>query len=236
MFTASKAELIKREVVALRVLVGCRNVVQWMEDISYDVSRDEIHLHMEYYPHGTLETLINPQNGFVPKDTVIQIFCCMSMALEDCHGRGIIHRDIKPANSTSTSFRESRSMGVQLIRIAISVVLLSKKMWEGQVVTVAYLADFGIGKLYSPTWMAGGGAGTMGMGTPLYMAPVCRSPVYLLELPPIVANIVSPSSRNRSPPVHTTGPSPISSRSAASCTSCATSNERTMAGPGHTCL
>ncbi|KAJ4189479.1 hypothetical protein NW759_016769 [Fusarium solani] len=148
-FTADKVDLIRREIIVLRALVGCRNVVQWMEDISYDVASNQIHLHMVYYPDGTLESFIKSQNGLVPKDTVIQIFCCMAMALLDCHSRGIIHRDIKPAN-----------------------ILLSKGMWNGQPTTIAYLADFGIGKFSISPLMPGGGlAGTLWMGTPLYMAP-----------------------------------------------------------------
>jgi len=150
-----------------------------MEDISYDMERNQIHLHMEYYPDGTLETLINPQRGFVPKDTVIQVFCCMAMALLDCHSRGIIHRDIKPANSKSTRMVApiSRPVGFEAdSNCHRAIVLLSRKMWEGQVVTIAYLADFGIGKFYTPMLMAGNGAGTVGVGTPLYMAPVSRRP------------------------------------------------------------
>ncbi len=99
-------ELVEREVAALRTLVGCRNVVQWTPDVAFDTDRLTIRLHMEYYPDGDLDGLIeshsHPTSTPVPKDTVTQVFCCLAMALLDCHDRGICHRDIKPANGTSS--------------------------------------------------------------------------------------------------------------------------------------
>jgi serine/threonine protein kinase len=93
-----------REVAALRALVGCRNVVQWTPDIAVDMNAMTVRLHMEYYPQGDLGSFIKSRNSLVPKDTVTQIFCCMAMALLDCHKRGICHRDIKPDNSTIICF------------------------------------------------------------------------------------------------------------------------------------
>ncbi|KAK0729602.1 kinase-like domain-containing protein [Lasiosphaeris hirsuta] len=139
-----------REVVALRTLAGCRNVVQWMPDVVFDAKEKMVRLHMEYYPDGDLDSLMasygkNP----VPKDTVTQVFCCLAMALLDCHKRGICHRDIKPAN-----------------------VLVSRKMWNGQPVTVAYLADFGLVDISKAPLTTGVVlCDTKGPGTPIYMAP-----------------------------------------------------------------
>jgi hypothetical protein len=52
-------------------------------------------------------------------------------------------------------------------------VLLSKKRVNGQVITIAYLADFGVGKLSSHALTSGAAVnGSCIAGTPHYMAPV----------------------------------------------------------------
>jgi len=92
-------EMIVREVAAMRALAGCRNVVQWMPDVVLDKEDMMIRLHMQYYPDGDLGDLIRSYGQSpVPKDTATQVFCCLAMALLDCHSRGMCHRDIKPAN------------------------------------------------------------------------------------------------------------------------------------------
>jgi serine/threonine protein kinase len=91
-------QFITREVAALRALAGCRNIAQWTPDVAFDTRSATIYLHMEYYSDGDLAGFIRSHTTPVPKDTVSQIFCCLAMALLDCHQRGICHRDIKPEN------------------------------------------------------------------------------------------------------------------------------------------
>ncbi|KAK5651899.1 hypothetical protein OQA88_11558 [Cercophora sp. LCS_1] len=151
-------ESIVQEVSALRKLAGCRNVARWMPDVVYDVEDKIMRLHMEYYPDGDLEKLIESHQGRspVPKDTVTQVFCCLAMALLDCHSRGICHRDIKPAN-----------------------VLLSRKIWNSQPVTVAYLADFGIVEFSKVALTSGVLLLTDHIaGTMPYMAPESMDGIY----------------------------------------------------------
>ncbi|KAK3319585.1 kinase-like domain-containing protein [Cercophora scortea] len=147
------AHSIEMEVKALLKLAGCRNIVQWMPDVVFDAEDKMFRLHMEYYPDGDLESLIQSHargDHLVPKDTVTQVFCCLAMALLDCHSRGVCHRDIKPAN-----------------------VLLSHKIWNGQQITVAYLADFGIVKFSEEALTSGVALLTNNevIGTKYYMAP-----------------------------------------------------------------
>ena len=102
-----------QEVVALRTLAGCRNVVQWMSDVVFDARAEMIGLYMEYYPDGDLDALMESYGGkLVPKDTVTQVFCCLAMALLDCHKRGICHRDIKPANGISSLSLSPRALPI----------------------------------------------------------------------------------------------------------------------------
>jgi serine/threonine protein kinase len=99
-------ESIVGEVASLRKLAGCRNVIQWEPDVAFDPRRLTIQLYMEFYPDGDLEGLIESHSaGPIPKDTVTQVFCCLAMALLDCHNRGICHSDIKPANGMLSLFR-----------------------------------------------------------------------------------------------------------------------------------
>jgi serine/threonine protein kinase len=94
------------EVVSLRKLAGCRNIIQWEPDVAFDSRRQTIQLYMEFYPDGDLEGFIEKHPaGLIPKDTVTQVFCCLAMALLDCHSRGICHSDIKPANGMLSLFR-----------------------------------------------------------------------------------------------------------------------------------
>ena len=124
---SSTLNLVKREILVLGALSGCRNVVQWSDDVSLNRLNLTIHLHMEYYTDGDLESAITKQRasksapslplpGPLPtewthadirwacsdrfsEDYVVGILADMTAAFSYCHVRGIIHRDIKPANS-----------------------------------------------------------------------------------------------------------------------------------------
>ncbi|KAM0347259.1 hypothetical protein ACHAPY_011506 [Fusarium culmorum] len=98
----------QREADILKSLAGCPNIVQWTDDVSIDPRALQVHLHMEYYPHGSLRDYINSHWGTASKDSVVQIWCCMATALAFCHGKGILHRDIKPDNSQSILIGETK--------------------------------------------------------------------------------------------------------------------------------
>lgn len=67
--------------------------------MAFDPERLVLHLHMDFYPEGDLNTFIKSQQKLVDKGTVTQIITTVALALKDCHEKGIYHRDIKPQNS-----------------------------------------------------------------------------------------------------------------------------------------
>jgi serine/threonine protein kinase len=49
---------IVREIKVLMSLRGCRNIVQWHDDIGLDTRLEYVHLHMDNYNGGDLQDLI----------------------------------------------------------------------------------------------------------------------------------------------------------------------------------
>jgi serine/threonine protein kinase len=111
--SANKLELVQREVERLRVLQECRNVVTWNEDIAYDPERFVVHLHSDFYPEGWLSSLMEKDKD-INKKFIYHIMTCLTMALKDCHERGIYHQDIRPRNSKFGSSALNRERRAQL--------------------------------------------------------------------------------------------------------------------------
>lgn len=61
-------------------------------------ARGSCYLAMEYIDGGSLQDLLEKQNGPLPLATVIRVAREAAAGLSAAHGRNIIHRDIKPAN------------------------------------------------------------------------------------------------------------------------------------------
>jgi serine/threonine protein kinase len=49
---------IDQEINVLGFLKNAPNIVQWHDDVSYDISKCVVHLHMDYYSGGDLRGLI----------------------------------------------------------------------------------------------------------------------------------------------------------------------------------
>jgi serine/threonine protein kinase len=85
-------------IAELRALDGCRNVVRWHDDVSFDSQRMRMNVYMD--THGvSLETYLKILGRkFMHKDVFTEISASLIMALKDCHDKGICHRDIRPQN------------------------------------------------------------------------------------------------------------------------------------------
>ena len=56
-------DAVRREISLLISLSGCRNVVQWCDDISVSPLDLTVHLHMAYYNDGDLEGAISKKEA-----------------------------------------------------------------------------------------------------------------------------------------------------------------------------
>jgi hypothetical protein len=54
---------IRREITTLRDLRGCQGCVEWEEDISFDVEKGDLHLHMKYCNSNSLKDFIGNLKG-----------------------------------------------------------------------------------------------------------------------------------------------------------------------------
>jgi hypothetical protein len=54
----SNVRLIQGELEALLTLHGVPNIVEWDPDVAFDRVKEEIHLHMSFYPDGDLAKFI----------------------------------------------------------------------------------------------------------------------------------------------------------------------------------
>ena len=88
-------------VAELRALDGCRNVVRWHDDVSFDSQRMRMNLYMDKQTISLDVFLKVLGKKYMLKDVFSEISASLVMALKDCHEKGVVHGDIRPANGES---------------------------------------------------------------------------------------------------------------------------------------
>jgi serine/threonine protein kinase len=83
-----------REILALRCLAGCKNIIKLVEARS---TSSAIHLYLEKLDVN-LAVLVKSADEPLPVSIIKHVTKCVALALEHCRLARIIHRDVKPSN------------------------------------------------------------------------------------------------------------------------------------------